>query len=101
MKQNPNTNSAKLYEKLLAMGWTKVLIAPIPKERPDRYWRFSDYNQFTLIKVGKRKSILRESFFPKTKSFSVANTRIVPLTEWFVALERWEKEKMWETLSKE
>jgi len=65
----------------------------------NEFWRFSDFTVFHIVKVGKRKTILCASYFPKSKEISVPNKVLATKAEWDAQLEEWEKKKMWITLT--
>lgn len=53
---------------------------------------------YHIVEVGKRRTIVRESYFPLTAKFSVQNIRLSTQHDWDKAIEEWSREIMWGNL---
>ena len=98
------TPSEMLYRKLKPMEWKEKIYLVHPSavgfdSYNNKFWRFSDYNEFTITKVGKLRSTLCASFAPKSTEFTVSNKRIATKAEWAEAMLEWDKKKLWMILN--
>lgn len=88
-----------LYRKLKDLGNVKVYLSRPPDKEPLNVWECRP-QPYWLENVGKRKSRVREHYSPRTNAMSVSNKRIVEHKVWDEARDRWEKERIWKTLTK-
>ncbi|HET8688428.1 MAG TPA: hypothetical protein VFM18_17595 [Methanosarcina sp.] len=97
---------AELQEKLQAAQAAGEWVVLMKPEEWGGKARFLAANQtmgqlrkYHIERVRPNTTVLRESYFPRTKSISVLNKTLATRKEWEAAIEEWEKEIAWEILS--